>query len=214
MGRRLTRDEARQLTRRRLLDAASTCFAERGFHGTTVEAIVSTCHYSRGAFYSNFDSLGELFLALLEERIEREATEVADLLRESRSGEHLIQLLHERLVTSPADPGWWMLLAEFRLHAMRDADLRPRLAEREQRLRSLYRKAIEHLIEVSGVDADLDKDLLALIVQVLEDGFAYDKRLEPDVVPPGRFLDALKLLIEAMMALGAPSRAGMPSPGS
>jgi hypothetical protein len=60
----------------------------------------------------------------------------------------------------------------------------------------------------------VDKDLLALIVQVLEDGFAYHKRLEPDVVPPGRFLDALKLLIDAMMALGSPSRAGLPSPGS
>src|SRR5262245_49209760 len=99
MGRRLSREESRQVTRNRLLEAASICFAERGFHGTTVEAVVNGSGYSRGAFYSNFNNMNELFLAVLEERFEAEATEIASLLAQTKSGDDLIDLLHERRQT-------------------------------------------------------------------------------------------------------------------
>jgi AcrR family transcriptional regulator len=201
MGRRLTRAESRELTRSRLLDAASVCFAERGFHGTTVEAIVSRSGYSRGAFYSNFSDLDELFLALLEQRMDREATEIATLLSGSTSGAHLLSLLYERRATAPDDPNWRLLLSEFRLHALRDADLRPKLAAREQRLRDQYRAAVDHVIETTGFDGDFDRDLLALIVQVLEDGLSYYRILDPEAVPSGTFIKALRFLLTATAAL-------------
>jgi len=65
---RLTRAERRAQTRAALLDAATRVFVERGFTGTSVEAIVAEAGYTRGAFYSNFSSKEELFIALLQER--------------------------------------------------------------------------------------------------------------------------------------------------
>jgi AcrR family transcriptional regulator len=54
----------RSNTRARLLAAASTVFSESGFQAATVEDVCSAAGFTRGAFYSNFTSKDELFLAL------------------------------------------------------------------------------------------------------------------------------------------------------
>jgi AcrR family transcriptional regulator len=201
MRQRLTRAESRELTRKRLLEAASVCFAERGFHGATVEAIVTRSGFSRGAFYSNFSSLDELFLVVLDERLEQEASEIADLLELAGSSTHLLSLLDDRRKTAPDDPTWRLLLTEFRLHALRNADLRPRLAAHERRSRELYRAATDRVIETMGFEGDLDRDLLALIVQVLEDGLSYQRMVDPVAVPSGTFIESIRFLLNATSAL-------------
>src|ERR1700712_264403 len=55
-------------TRDRLIAAAADVFAERGFGRATVEEGCERAGFSRGAFYSNFDSLDELFFALYSQR--------------------------------------------------------------------------------------------------------------------------------------------------
>src|SRR5690554_525741 len=54
----------RENTRTRLLDAAAEVFAEFGLEGASVEAICERAGFTRGAFYSNFESKDELFLQL------------------------------------------------------------------------------------------------------------------------------------------------------
>src|SRR6266700_6740891 len=68
--RRLRRDEQRQHTRAQLLDAAERVFAREGLRGASVEAIAAEAGYSHGAIYSNFDGKEDLFLVLVEERID------------------------------------------------------------------------------------------------------------------------------------------------
>jgi len=48
---------------RKLLEAAAIAFAREGFAGAAVEQIAESAGFSRGAFYSNFKSKDELFLA-------------------------------------------------------------------------------------------------------------------------------------------------------
>ena len=64
----MTRAERRAQTRAALLDAAARVFVDRGFAGASVEAIAAEAGYTRGAFYSNFATKEELFVALLQER--------------------------------------------------------------------------------------------------------------------------------------------------
>ena len=66
---RLTRAQQREKTRQALLDAAARVFVERGFLGSSVEAISAEAGFSRGAFYSNFASKEELFAELLQARV-------------------------------------------------------------------------------------------------------------------------------------------------
>src|SRR5690606_19569608 len=59
------------------------------------------------------------------------------------------------------DRQWQLLLTEFRLHALRDPEVRPRLAAWEQAQRAAYCAAVEHLFRASGLEPPADPDLIA-----------------------------------------------------
>ncbi|GAA4616770.1 TetR/AcrR family transcriptional regulator [Saccharopolyspora hordei] len=191
MSERLTREQSRQRTRERLLDAAAELFAERGVGGTSVEQIAERAGYSRGAFYGNFADKHEIAVELLLRRTQRELDEVRALdhstlgpLRQFNRdrAEHLDQ--------------WLALRLELVLHVLRNPELRPRLAERER----LARNAI-----ASGISAQLphppaDPAFLGLIVHALEDGLMVQKLLSPEEIADDVVVDAYELLLAAWKA--------------
>lgn len=125
----------RQATRARLLEAAAEVFVEEGLQGASVEAVCTRAGFTRGAFYSNFESKEQLFLALLQEEFERrgrdletKATALEPVLRERRgcirppeAAELILQFF------MPADDAtvWFVLETEFLMLAMRDPELAP-----------------------------------------------------------------------------------------
>src|SRR5579859_4032813 len=124
---RLTRQESREQTRKRLLDAAAEVIASRGLAATTIEDIVEHAGYTRGAFYSNFESKLDLFSELLKADRTRIKDGLRQLLATSFRNEdperdpassHIE--CHERHKNS-------MLWVEARHHAMRDTTFRQQL---------------------------------------------------------------------------------------
>jgi len=77
--------DSTQETRSRILEAAVSVFASKGYHDTKVDDIVSQSQTSKGSFYFYFPSKQDIFMALVDT--------FADLL-ESR--------LRERLSTEPS----------------------------------------------------------------------------------------------------------------
>ena len=58
--------EPTQETRTRILEAAVTVFASKGYHDTKVDDIVSESQTSKGSFYFYFPSKQDIFLALVD----------------------------------------------------------------------------------------------------------------------------------------------------
>ncbi len=117
----------RENTRTRLMDAAAQMFAEEGIDASSVEAICERAGFTRGAFYSNFASKEELFLALCErsadttlsavrERIESLEVRGLDADMEVRN------LVQEVLEVAGHDRLDVLLGAEIRVQALRNAD--------------------------------------------------------------------------------------------
>src|ERR671911_502604 len=75
----------REATRQKLLDAAAQVFAEVGLDAASVETICERAGFTRGAFYSNFESKDELFLEMLARLGEEQLAAVEDRLRELRT---------------------------------------------------------------------------------------------------------------------------------
>lgn len=121
---------SRENTRARLLDAAAEVFAEVGLDAASVEAVCDRAGFTRGAFYSNFDSKDELFLELAARvtagRVEAVKARVmsmegtADLL--SLSADPL-QLIEQVLDVGGDDRLGILLMSEIRNHALRDPAL-------------------------------------------------------------------------------------------
>ncbi|PPJ18211.1 TetR family transcriptional regulator [Nocardia nova] len=197
MKQRLSREQSRQQTRDRLLDAAAELFAERGVNATSVEQIAERAGYSRGAFYGNFADKHELTLELLTRRTQRELEEVAALDHTNREPLREFNRSRARHLDE-----WLALRLELVLHILRNPELRSRLAEREL----TARKAIATGITRELPHPPADPAFLALIVHALEDGLLVQKLLTPTGIPDDIVVDAYELLIAAWSALAEKNR--------
>jgi len=63
------REQQKQVTRQRLLDAAREMFAEKGYAATTVDDITEAAGASRATFYLHFASKPDLVVALTDDLI-------------------------------------------------------------------------------------------------------------------------------------------------
>jgi AcrR family transcriptional regulator len=115
---RLTRQESRLETRTRLLESAAQLFARGGYEGASVDLIAENAGYSKGAFYSNFESKEAIFLELLDAHKRREIDAVAQLLAQDIPAPELLSLI--RNSESGSDFDFGLLSAEFQLQACRD----------------------------------------------------------------------------------------------
>lgn len=69
----LSREESQLITRKRLRESALNAFASKGIHGVGIEQIVREAGYTRGAFYSNYDSKLDMLIDILDEKQVKEA---------------------------------------------------------------------------------------------------------------------------------------------
>src|SRR6201997_1171766 len=127
MRTRLSRVEQTERNRSLVLEAAREVFIERGYHGATLEQIAESAGFSKGVVYSQFQSKADLFLALLEARIEERAQENARLAGDMADGD-LAALLDHLARGDQATRDWLLLVIEFRVHAARDPELSRRYA--------------------------------------------------------------------------------------
>src|SRR5437764_1063026 len=65
---RQTREQKKAQTHRQLLEAAARVFARKGYRAASVDDVAAEAGFTKGAFYSNFDSKEDVFAALVEDR--------------------------------------------------------------------------------------------------------------------------------------------------
>ncbi len=120
-------------TRQRLLDAAGDVFAEEGFGRSTVEQVCERAGFTRGAFYSNFTSLDELFLAMWEQRSATMLDGIRTALADRPATLTLDSAVERVLAAIPVDDAWYRITAEFTAHALRNPALKRVMAARRTR---------------------------------------------------------------------------------
>ena len=186
----------RHETRRRLLDAALDVFAEQGFGRTSVEDVCARAGYTRGAFYSNFVSLDELFLAMWQER--------SDALIAAAGAE--VEAVTERPVASleegvdrlldiaVVDDAWVRIESEFTAHALRTPGLREVMAAREARIAELLLRVLERALEHAGRRI-IDREAFAAALVAVHDGTAVQVLMEPRSPAAGARRRALFLAV-------------------
>ncbi|MEV6063162.1 TetR/AcrR family transcriptional regulator [Nocardia asteroides] len=141
---RVTRRRAE--TRARLLDAAFRVFAEKGFGLVRIEDVCGAAGYTRGAFYSQFDSLEELFFVLYDQRATLITEQVRDALATLDDPSDLAAFVDRLSATLLLDRDWLLVKTDFLTHAAR----RPEVAARLVAHRAQLRTAIEHKLTVGG----------------------------------------------------------------
>jgi AcrR family transcriptional regulator len=183
-----TAKRSRANTLARLLDGAYEVFAERGFNGATVELVCEAGGFTRGAFYSNFASMEELFLALWDRQADRIVDSLAELVaeleRQPGSGEAVTEVL---ATFHPYDRQWFLVNTEFLLHALRHPAVAEALAAHRRRLREEIAKVIDLIpdVEARRQPAGIDRDTHTRLVIAAFEGCQNQGFVEPAVAEAG-----------------------------
>jgi AcrR family transcriptional regulator len=182
MQERLNRQERKSQTRERLIDAAAAVFAQRGFETATLDEVAAAAGYTKGAVYSNFASKTELFIALIERRIEVQTAEHARRF-EGQDLPGLARTLEAEPDEDPDSERQWLLLAvEFWLHAMRDERARVLMAEQYERARLASAKLIAPLYQTMGQESSMPPRDMAIVIESIGIGLAIQAALDPGAV--------------------------------
>lgn len=167
---RLTREQSKDQTRQRLLDAALTIFTKKGYVAASVEDIAAAAGYTRGAFYSNFRGKPEVLLELLRLDHERMQSELQDIFVEGATREQMeanVLTYYSRLFR---DNKCFLLWGEAKLQASRDAKFRTRFNAFMHEKREEMAGYIRMFSERVGTPLPLPAEMLAIGLIGLCDG--------------------------------------------
>ncbi|MBJ8345446.1 TetR/AcrR family transcriptional regulator [Antrihabitans sp. YC2-6] len=193
-------------TRQRLLGAAFDVFAADGFGRSTVEQICERAGYTRGAFYSNFDTLDDLFLAMWEDRSAEMLAGVDSALDAGSDADvrTVRDVVARVLQAVPIDDNWYRISAEFTAHALRNPPLRHMVAARESAIVSTLTPMVEALLLRAGRTVP-DPAALGQALVAVHDGTTVQCLIEPD--NPAVHVRRIDLFTEVVLAYSSTSNA-------
>ena len=198
----------RRQTRERLVTAATELFAEKSVEATNVEELCERAGFSRGAFYSNFDSKEELCLEIVRQRgellVETARQALAMIPDAPVGGSRLDEIIAK--VVAVVDLGntladnWVLVRGELRLYAYRNPSFRPALVEAETRAVQLTVPALSAALERQRATLLMPIEQLILTVD------AYCERTRMDAILAGSsadrsWRDGMERLVRAAIVL-------------
>ncbi len=203
---RLSREEKKQATRNRLIEAAAEVISRKGFAATSVDEVAEHAGLTKGAVYSNFTSKEELFLAVIDRHVSQRTETIGEVVDAGRSlGE---QLAHGGQIFTAAleeDRKWFLLGLEFSIYAARNPDVTPTLGRGYRQMRTQVAELIQRRAEEQGRALPVPADQLARAIFALSNGIALEKLGDPDGVTSELFGEVLGLILQTLTA-GEPSR--------
>jgi len=193
------RDEQKALTRRRLLDAAEVVFAQRGFHGASVDEIAREAGATTGALYSNFSGKEDLFLAMFERSAQADVRDYAEIFTTQDTPEEQTRAVADLWMSILRErPNYFPLVIEFWAYAMREPRLRDPLAERLRTLRTASARLVAQGAQRRGISLSPEfAERLGLLITALGNGLALEKLLDPDAIADETYGDLLTLIFGA-----------------
>jgi AcrR family transcriptional regulator len=198
---RLSRAESRARTREALIRAAGEVFVERGFAGSSVEAIAERAGFTRGAFYANFSGKEELFAEVLQSTVYAAYRAMEEQQLASDAPLPSARESAELLAAIQANPdGRWMfrLWLELLLQAGRSESMRRLAVEFWRTNRELLAKLTERRFEEVGREPPLDPHVLASALIAMDIGLAIQHYVDPDAVPLDVYPDVFGTLFDSL----------------
>ncbi|WP_170297307.1 TetR/AcrR family transcriptional regulator [Georgenia thermotolerans] len=184
-------------TRARLLEAAVDVFARNGVASTTVDDLVAAAGYTRGAFYSNFSSMDEVFYALFEARssemLEAVRQALAAIPREELSPDSVGRVID---AIEPAGRRWHILQAEFSLLAMRKPEARAAYRAFRSRFSAEFLEVTREALAAMGRRPVVPVEQIAEALAAIYVSSLTAETIEDDTLRPR---EALRSLVPAVL---------------
>jgi len=166
----------RENTRARLMDAASQVFAEVGLEGASVEAICERAGFTRGAFYSNFESKDELFLQLAaviaEQRLVQVRARIATFVEAGvlHGDADPVDLVRQVMESGEDDRLSVLMMSEIRIRALRDDVFGAAYLAQEREMVASIQEIIQGIVDAGVFTLRVDVETASQILMTVWEG--------------------------------------------
>jgi len=167
-----TRMRQREQTKDKLIQAALELFVRQGYHGTSINDITQKVGVTKAAFYSHFDSKGQLLLRIISEYESRYIDQLIRAVAEYASDP--IGKLH-RAISFSADfavknPELCLFLDHVTTELNADVDFLPAMKKVHDKYRHFLRGIIADGIEQGLINKEYDPELTAVTFMAIHQG--------------------------------------------
>jgi len=170
-----------QLERRQqILQAAGTCFADKGFHQASMAEIARTAGLSMGLLYRYFANKEALVLAFAE-LSRAQSVAMFEALAGSANPQREIAAIVDAALGEALDPALLRLHTEVMAEACRNATLLAALQGEDAAARSALAAGIETLRARGTITPSLDSAALAELLTALFDGLLVRQAMQSDL---------------------------------
>ncbi len=178
--------ERSERTRSELLRAAEAIFARDGFQASRIEDIAAEAGRSRGAFYANFASKTEVFLALRVLAVRRRAKEIRQRVEKVQGQEARYDAVMRYLLEQIGDTQTQLLEIEFKLFALRHPEMLEELSEKHlEASTTINRQELSDLFPEKTESLD-ETRCHTLVIEAVLEGFALNTMFNPQALGEAR----------------------------
>jgi AcrR family transcriptional regulator len=192
--------ERSEATRARLIRAAEKIFARNGFEAAKLEEIAAEAGYTRGAFYANFESKEDLFLALLEGEISSRINTVERMTRDLTDPREKLHAFREFFLTICQDRRWSLLALEFKLFAVRHPEVKARLTAMNRRLVGPRIGLLQAIMEGSGRKLPISPQAVAMSLSAVTNALSLEHMLDRSLMPETALKEILANYFDSLTA--------------
>lgn len=177
----------RAQTRDRVISAAIEVFSERGVQAASVEEICERAGFTRGAFYSNFDSKIDVCVAILELQIEQARQAAIQAISSFDAGKTDLESLINGAVAvfvevAGLEMSQVLVLSEMRLWAAREPELRVVFRKLRETHDALFAELIEQRVASHGCRLVLPVSEVLAVLRSVHDDNVIDQARDTNTV--------------------------------
>ncbi len=173
----------RDSRRRQIIDAARRCFAQAGFHGTSMQDIFAESTLSAGAVYGYFASKDDLVGAIIEEVL-AEIAAALDALTDAEPPpppHEVLRRMLQILDRPPHGSELARLAVQVWAEAVRSPELSVRLSGYYRELRDRFTTLVQRYQRDGTLDRDVSAHHVAQVLTALGPAFLLQRALLDDI---------------------------------
>ncbi|MFW6216433.1 MAG: TetR/AcrR family transcriptional regulator [Desulfohalobiaceae bacterium] len=187
-------EKSRQ-TKNELMESAVQVFGSKGFAASTIAEITENAGYAKGNFYRYWKSKDDIFLEIMEKRLQEYRASRQQGLQSAGSAQEALDVLIDFLETIIDDQNWSKVFLEFTTYAFNKQDLKQKMNKSNYRLSS---DLFSELLAPFSANSQESKKLGALVT-ALFDGYLIQMALETRVLNKQDLRFAIQTLAKQMI---------------
>ncbi|WP_194840936.1 TetR/AcrR family transcriptional regulator [Filobacillus milosensis] len=172
-------------TRSEILASAYRIFSRFGFSQSSLEQVAHEAGFSKGAVYGNFKSKEELFIELIDLRLQQQVTflsgEMENIMILDNPEEGLANFFEIQLKYCESDPSWPKIVLEFMVHS-RNQEVLSKLILAQNQTKSQIVGLLQQMRTEGKIADDINLSVLTIMTTALLDGLIMAWNLNPNKI--------------------------------